>query len=478
MTATSVDLEMGTVARRSMWLSVASLVGSALSVLTSFLLARWLGPARFGRVQGVLLLYFYVALLRSGAFESGMRRYIRLRAVGRDAEAVRARDVGTTTDFLLSLVPAVGLVVWGCFAGGALLRTGLFLAPLVVLSTVAASYAGAIRAADHRFDLVAASGMVRSLSYAALALGGVAAYGDRALFVAPAVADLVALAVLVRRRPRMEVRPTFDAALAKDLVRTGLALGALPAVYWVYRLVGTTSVALGTNVVTFGVFSFAAAPMAILLRAIGQVESVLTPAVWGEIARDSGDRSWLPSADRVTTILFVVAGAATNLGQAGFGPVVTHFLPAYAGAVPLFEILALNIVLLSVGVVPSLVLRDEATGAQNRYLGLWVVALAVNAAANAIVLRAGYGAVAVAWNDVWVQALVLVALFAMAARRLGVPGWGRRAGIGVPLAAITVLTMFGLRAAGGHLAIRCLVVAAVWGAVVWALRDRFRPVRR
>lgn len=468
------DLGMGTVARRSMWLSVGSLVGSALAVLTSFVLARWLGPSRFGRVQGVLLVYFYVALVRTGAFESALRRYIRLRALGRDDEARRARDVGTTVDFVFSLVPALGLVVWGLASDGGLWQRGLLLAPLVVMTTTAGAYLGELRAADHRFDLVAVSGVVRSLSYAALALGGVALFGDTALFVAPALADLLAVAVLASQRPRIGLRPRFDLPVAKDLVRSGLALGALPAVYWMYRLAGSTSVALGTDVVTFGLFSFAAAPVAVLLRAISQVDAVLTPAIWGEIARDEGDRRWLPAADRVTTTLFVVAGFATNLSQAGFGPVVLRFLPDYADAVPLFEVLAFNVVLLSVGVVPSLVLRDEEHGSQNRYLLLWVGALVVNVAANAVALAAGFGATTVAWNDVWVQAVVVIALFAMAAQRLDVPGWGRRAAIGFPVAAATVATVFGLRLLDG-LAVRCVLVLGVWVSILFLVRHRLRP---
>lgn len=480
-------LEMGTVARRSLWLTVSSLAGSVLAIVTSFVLARWLGPTRFGRVQGVLLIYFYAALVRSGALEAGVRRFIRLTALGRNDEARRARDLGTAIDMIVASVASAAIAVWGLTFAHGLMRWGLLLAPLVVVASTAAAHAGAMRSADHRFDRVAGSGIVRSVAFAALALGGVAAIGDVALFVAPALADLAALAVLVMARPPLAVRPVADRALVRDLVRSGLALGALPAVYWVYRLVGSTSVALGTDVVTFGIYSFAAAPVAVVLRAISQVESVLTPGVWTELARDDGRRAWLPAADRVTTTLFVVSGLAANLAQAGFGPLVRWLLPEYARSVPMFEVLSLNVVLLSVGVIPSLVLRDEKVGSQGRYLGVWVAALAVNVAANAVALAVGGGAVAVAWNDIWIQAVVVGVLFVMASRRLGVPGWLRSSFVGIPLVVLSVLVMAGLSAADSvpndltavivHGALRALAVVAVWAAVAWALRARLLATR-
>lgn len=483
---TPSELAMSTVARRSLAMSVGSLVGSVLSIVTSFVVARWLGPERFGRVQEVLLLYLYAALIRSGTFESAVRRFIRLSAQGREEEARRAITVGTTVDMAVSAIPAFGLVIWGIASDG-LTRQGLLLAPLIVLSSTAAAYAGGLRSAERRFDEVAASGVIRSFAYTVLALGGVACFGDVALFVAPAVADVLALGFLVLRRPRMDLRPGFDLRLAAELVGSGLALGALPAVYWAYRLVGSTTVAAWSGPVTFGLFSFAAAPVAVVLRAISQVDAVLTPAVWGEIARDEGDRRWVPAADRVTTTLFLVSGLATNLGQASFAPMVGFFLPEYVGASQLFDVLSLNIVLLSVAAVPSLVLSDEVHGNQNRFLALWVGALAVNLALNVATLSMGFGPLIVAWNDVWVQAVVVVLLFAMAGRRLGVPDWGRRAAVGVPLVAATAATMVALRFlladrpdSVGDLVVRVVgrasTVAAVWAVLGWVMRGRIRAI--
>jgi hypothetical protein len=138
----------------------------------------------------------------------------------------------------------------------------------------------------------------------------------------------------------------------------------------------------------------------------------------------------------------------------------------------LFEVLAFDVFVLSVAVLPSLVLDSPRVNWQVRTLVLWTVALAANAAANSAVLVAGWGSMAVAVNDVWIQSVVVIALFALAWTHLGDSrGWWSTVGL---IAVFAVLTggvaallhpIRGDSSLGPTLAIlagRIFIVAAVW----------------
>jgi hypothetical protein len=124
---------------------------------------------------------------------------------------------------------------------------------------------------------------------------------------------------------------------------------------------------------------------------------------------------------------------------------------------------------------------------QKRHLSIWIAALLVNIVANVIVLRAGWGAQAIAVNDVWVQFLVVVVIFETGAPHIWEYGGGRRAALYLKMAlvlvvAVAVTMVLDLGVSGLHpghldlsaLLIRCGATALVWAAVAVIL---LRPQR-
>jgi O-antigen/teichoic acid export membrane protein len=467
--------------RRAGGLSGASILASLLALPTTLLAARWLGATDFGRAQFVVLLYSYAGLLRTGAFEGGVRSFVHHRRTGDLDRALKDQNVGFSVDVAASLLPGLALAGAALFADDGLRVLGLALAPLAAVTTTAAAYLAGMHTAREHFGLVARVNVLRAVLLPVLVLGGVVTIGAPAVFVGPILADGASLAVYLVTRSSLSLRWDFDRATAGGLVRTGFPLGALAVVYWAYRLLGSSSVALAESAGLLGIYTFAAAPVTVLTRAISGLQTVIMPGLWGSMAGEG--RRWVADGVRLTGLIAVVAGLATNLAQAGFPPLVHLVAGRFATAVPIFEVLALNIILLSVATVPSLVLDSQRVNRQRRHLAIWTGALALNALANIVVLAAGRSVLAVAWNDVWVQLVVVLVIFEAAAPYQR-PEWRRRAAYGPVAGALALTGALGLGlhlwgAGGGtnaeiltRLAVRVLVVALVWGVVVARLAPR------
>ena len=256
----------------------------------------------------------------------------------------------------------------------------------------------------------------------------------------------------------------------------GFPLGLLAEVYWAYRLVGSSSVAIALSSFVLGLYTFAAAPIAVATSAIGGIQAVLLPTIWKELGRGASGAVWIRHAERITIAMALIAATVTGLGQAGFAPVVMAFLPSFAPSIRLFDILALTILLLPIATVPSLVLDSKRFNRQKRHLSIWGVALLVNIVANIIVLRAGWGAQAIAVNDVWMQFLVVVVIFETAAPYIWEAGRQRIAlylkmalVLAVALALTIVLEMgvTGLRP--GHLDVTATLLRCAGTGLVWAV---------
>jgi len=210
------------------------------------------------------------------------------------------------------------------------------------------------------------------------------------------------------------------------------------------------------------------------------------------VAPDDGPTPWTGQAERLTLAIAVIAGATTGLAQAVFGPLVLVLVPTFAPAVRIFDILALTIFLLPVATIPSLVLDSARVNRPGRHLGIWIVALVVNCAANGLVLAMGKGPVALAINDVWVQLLVVVVLFEASARHIWDEGSRRRLKLygGLTLAfslAVILTTILDLSVSHqaakhldfGFLLLRCATTLIVWTALGFVLiRPAVSPLNR
>jgi O-antigen/teichoic acid export membrane protein len=173
----------------------------------------------------------------------------------------------------------------------------------------------------------------------------------------------------------------------------------------------------------------------------------------------------------------LIAAAIAGLGQAGFAPLVMAFTPSFAPSIRLFDILALTILLLPIATVPSLVLDSKRVNRQKRHLSIWTAALAVNIVVNVIALRVGWGAQAIAVNDVWVQFLVAVVIFETAAPHIWDRSVRERGALYlkmtlVLLVAVAVTVVLDMGVSGlrpGHLDVAALLLRCAGTAIVWAL---------
>jgi O-antigen/teichoic acid export membrane protein len=466
------------VARRASPLSVASVVSALLGVPTGFLAARWLGAAKYGDAQFVLLAFFFASLARVGVFEGGLREYIHHRANRDHAAAAHAKDVSVTVEASFAVVPGLALTVVALFLDEPVRRVGLFLGPVAALVSSMAGFCGGIALADESFTLVAKATVVRAVVAGAIVLTLTPHLGAVAIVLAPIVADAVVTTIYLAADPSVRVHPTFDAAVTKRLFRAGFPLGAAAIVYWVYRQVGTASIALHMPARQLGLYSFAAAPILLGTRALAQAESVVRPRLWSAMAR-ADDTTWGDAGTRLVVGMAVVAAATTNMAQAALPPVIRQVTPHFTPAIPIVMVLALNVFVLTVAAVPTLMLESTRVNKQARTLAVWVAALAVNVAANAAVLAVWDRAILIAFNDVWVQAIVVVAMYAMAARYAGRFATGAYVTVTMTAVLMVALSLVldawtgpahpTLARNAAELAMRAALVAAVWGAAAAAM---------
>ncbi len=399
--------------RQSSKLTLATIAGMLLTIPANLWVAHQLGPELLGKVNFVFLFLMYATLIRPGFFEGGNRELIHALGQNKPADAVKAQNTGFTLDLLFALIPATALAAAAILTRDPILRIGFAVAPVACLAMAAARMLIGFHAARQRFGFTAAVSFGRASSKTLLLCLFVSLFGAVGTFLAPALAE-IAMVAAVLAGPALGLRLSADRKEAARLFRIGLPLSLGAFIYWAYRMIGSTSVALGLPAESLGLYQFANQTILFGIVALSDFASVLLPIFWTEAARRTSLRELSKESARLSVFVMLAACVIANLSQAGFSPIVDAFLPQFRQSAPIFGILAFDIVVLTMTFLPSLALDSALVNRQRAHWTVWGIALAVNALANGAVIYFGLSLSAIAWNDVWIQTLVVLVLFGMA----------------------------------------------------------------
>ena len=485
-------LSAASIFKNSSKLTAGNLLGAVLSFASGLYIARTLGPNQLGAANLVLLWLTYANLARLGILEGGIRE-LNVRLGRQQHETARhIQNSALTGELLWGVVPVTALLVGTLLAPDPVRRTGLGIVALTYVGMIVTRSLVNFHLARQHFNVCARINLVRAMAQPLMLVTFVTWLGPYGLFVGPLLVEWLVASLYLFRAPKLGLRITIDRPLLRQLLGIGLPLGLGIIVYWAYRLVGTTSVAMWLPTHELGYYAFISSILTLVLQAFGDFAGVLTPSLWAELARVGNAHQISREHSRITLLVTLAACAVTNLGQATFEPFIRLVLPDYLPAVPVFNILAFNIVVLTITFVPSLVLSSAQVNKQWAELGCWVLGLGLNVAANYLVVRQGLRLQAIAWNDIWVQLVVVLLIYTLAQRHLfATPSeawrlYGRLAAmlglaalmfVALTVGPLTFATTQGPIGLLGLSTLRLGLTAAVWGGLSVLVYQRLRQPR-
>ncbi len=399
--------------RNSSKITVVTIISAAINFPLSVFVAHATTPDQLGQISFVTLWLTYAGLASLGIFAGGQREMIHQLGQNETQRAQQAQNVAFSGEMLWGLLPASVILLSSTIFSEPLRKWGLVIVSVTYLLALANKLLANLHLAHLRFDLYARFTLVRVLIPPALIVTLVSSLGPLVLLIAPLIAEGVVLVLYLTRAPRLELKRDFDGRRTRQFIQAGFPLALAGFVYWAYRLTGQTSVAVWLPIEALAFYGFSANLVTLITRAFGDFAGVLTPILWKELSRSRTPQKLYQETARISLFLVTATCVIASLAQAGFAPLIQLILPRYALSIPIFEVLSLNIIVLTMTIVPSLVLDSALVNKQWLHLGIWSVGLVINFGVNYLAAHADGALLAIAWNDIWVQALVVIALFAV-----------------------------------------------------------------
>jgi len=402
--------------RDSSKLTLAGVVGTALNFPASIIIANKLGPDLLGRASFVLLWVTYSGLVHIGIFEGAQREIVHNLGHGSDERARHYQNISLSGELLWALIPAGLLLAASFWFPDPVRRFGFVLAPLTYLGAALNRMLAGIHFAHRRFGLYSRLNLLRTTAQPVLLVVLAMFFGVYSLFIAPALVEWGMSVLYMVRAPSLEFAWTFHRKDIASLVRQGFPLAVQGLVFWAYRLIGVTSVALLLPAQQLGYYAFNARLIDLAIRPFSDFGAILMPTLWTELARARNVRTLEQDVSRLILLTTAVTCGVVNVLQFACPPAIELLLPRFVPGIRIFQVLCFNIVFLTMVAVPSLVLDSIVANRQWLHVSTWTVALIVNAAANIFVIQKGWGLIAVAWNDIWIQLVVAIVIYKTAER--------------------------------------------------------------
>jgi O-antigen/teichoic acid export membrane protein len=469
--------------KQSSKLSMTYVVGYGLAFVANIATARVLGAELVGVLAVVGVWMFYLRLLQPGLLNALSREMPHLLGQGDVAGARRLQNVALTGELIFAGVPLLVLFLAGWTTSHSLIRIGLWLS-MAAFSITAMQHALMVPLyARQRFDLIVRITVAVSVLQPLGVLVSLPWLGIYSPWLMPSVAGIIALGILWRHREVVQYRPMLERATARQLIRVGLPLTALGFFQWGYLATDRAAMlAAGVPLAMFGMYALASNVVRALAQVFWDFTSVLQPILWKSLGQHGSVRGISREVTSLWLVYTAMGCVAVTLAQVGFGALVGWWLPTFAQAVPVFEILVFLLVFQNSTQLPTLLLNSTLLNRQHVSLLLWGGALAVNAAAIFAAARAGLGLEAIAATSIGVDVVVAGASYVVTHRSLfnnPHAAWRFYGGL-LGLAAVTLglylvfqwrpLAYEPTRAVWESLVRRALLALAVWAAVavvVW-----------
>lgn len=404
--------------RHSYKLSLVNAISYVLQIPVSIYVASTLGPENYGLIAFVMLWAFYGRLIRPGLLASAAREMPHYIGKEERKHAIIIQNVCITYEFIYYIFVSVIFIIASFFFKVNVIRIGLILVAVSFLLDIADCSFMNAQWVFQRFNIITRNNLLKVIITPLLTLALVFLLNVYGLLVLPAVISIFSIIYFLFFAPKLNFAITLDFKKIMPLLKVGISLQVLTFLFWSFRGIDRTVVAMRFSIVQLGFYTFAVAYLNNIHKLISDFGNVLSPIIMSELGREGHTQLLQKEFNQLCIILTIVGCFMTNLAQAGFGAMVFWFVPNFIPSISIFEVLAFNIIFTAILVVPLTILQSALINKQNFCNLVYGVVLLLSFLLASRITNADAGIMKIAYLFVGMQIAVTISILALCGRYL------------------------------------------------------------
>jgi O-antigen/teichoic acid export membrane protein len=405
------DVTVVSILRHSIKFNAVNIFSKTIAFPTYIIIAVVLIPEEYGVIGFVGLWGMYAGLINPGMDSAAYREMPYLLGKGEEEKAVHLQNVAITSKILYSFIPFIVILCASFFYFDGLIRICLILTAVAYIITTNTNYWSGFNHVRQRFNNVATGNLIAGFVVPLVTLSLIFWLKIYAVLIAPIIGSIIAFIYYIRNAG-IGYRLEFDRSELARLIKIGLPLALLTLVYWGYRMADRTMVAAFLPLREMGLYTFAIFIVTFAILLFADFGKVLQPVLWTSLGQARNHIEGFKPLRRIAVYMSIAAAMSIGICQIGFYLLVHLLTTNYIESIPVFNVLAFNIFLGSIVIVPGVILNSSVVNKQTMATGIWSIGLVLNIILDYAVIRSGFGIVGVSWVTVGTQVLVtLILLF-------------------------------------------------------------------
>lgn len=396
--------------RSSLKFNTVNLTSKAISFLSTLVVAAVLTPEEYGVIGFVTLWSLYATLISPGMDLAAQREMAYMLGKNQTEKALHFQNVSIAYTFLFSV--AMFAVIFSCsfIYSDALIRYGLMITALSYFVSVNCRNWPSFNYVRQRFNIVAIGTLITGLSSPLLSILLVSWLRVYAVLIAPIAAVLLSL-IFYLKKDGIDLHLEFDRDTAVKLLRIGIPLAWLSMAYWAYRIIDKTLIAWLLPLYDLGFYTLITAIVNALILLFSDFANVLQPVLYTSLGKSENHDEQYRSLYRIAVYLSISAAVIVSVSQVGFYFLTNLLLTKYVASVPVFNVLAFNIFMMSLSIIPGVVLTSTVVNRQRFSALVWGMGLAVAFVLDYFAIATGSGILGVSLATVASQIFITAILF-------------------------------------------------------------------
>lgn len=384
----------------TVWMSVARILGKAVAIPASILVAKWLGPALLGAYSLIELIGKYASYANLGIVFCLNRELPMAYGKADLLEAKHVQNTIFTIHFFASGVAVLGiwaLYFCGLTFGGVLDAVIVLLVSLIFVFDAINTFLDKFAKAQKRFMLIARIDMFTGIAKSCLSIPAVLLFGLKGLLLAVLLTSMTATVCYVYALAWPRFGFYLNLRMAGELIGSGLLMflnKMADSIFWSVDLLVLGALAGNAEV---GIFRMAITPF-IMGSAFSQpLNMTINRAMMFDTGKAGGRAHEVLNKYAGTPYIFYImfCNLVTGVGVLLFAFLVRIFLVEYQSSLEAVLILFLGYVIYSASHLPGFNLN--AAGRLITRLTIVVGALVVNGVLAGILVYLGFGVRGAAW---------------------------------------------------------------------------------
>lgn len=396
--------------RSSLKFNIVNVIIKAVALVSTFIMALVLTPEEYGVIGFVGLWLFYGMLINPGIDFSAQREMAYLLGKGEFGRALHLQNVSVSYNFLYSIIMASVIFISSFLFTDPLIRYGLMITALNYF--VSANYKnwGGFNNVRQRFGIAATGALITGTVSPVIIIALVSWLRVYVVLVAPIIAMLFSL-VFYLKKDGLDLRFKLDRQTALQLMAAGVPLALFSFFNGAYRFIDRALVAGLLPLGDLGFYTFITSIINSVILLFSDFGNVLQPVLYTNLGKSDNHCEQYSSLCRIGVYLSLSTAITISASQIGFYSLTNFFLTKYAESVPVFNVLAFNIYVLSLSMIPSIILNSTVVNRQKFNTLIWGIGLLLALVLDYAAIISGYGILGVALATIMTQVFITTILF-------------------------------------------------------------------